>query len=113
MSNTDHEQTVCPATTCPYLGVTDGSQWTGRQDGACHDDCGWHDDGCLAVNDLVVALVEDADSDVTTLQNDEWPACGHSADCQWQAQLDDGVPCPPRLAVMTNNDDLLGMCNNE
>lgn len=97
----------CPATMCPYLGLEEkGSDWTGAHDSDCETECGWYDDygdedyGCMVAPELVGELVREHNDD--TIPNGEWPACPHEDECQWQNQLDEGVPCPPRLAVMIN-----------
>lgn len=94
----------CPATMCPLMGLEElGSEWTGCRDAACETDCGWHrDGGCLVQDDLTHMLINESDHD--EIPDGEWPACPHADSCQWQDQAAEGVPCPPRLAVMLNMD---------
>lgn len=81
---------------CPYLGLTDGSVWTGEKQDECEDSCGWWQDGyCLAgaEHDLPVVGVEGP-----IPPEDMWPECPYSDDCQWQEQRNG--PCAPRAMLM-------------
>ena len=59
-------------------------------------DCGWHQSGgCLVTGELIAELLDGRE-----IPDGEWPACSRSHECQWQQELPDDTPCPPRLAVM-------------
>lgn len=90
------ENTLCPATMCPYLGLTQGSPWTGDESAACESACDWnHGGSCLAGREH--------DMDVWGIEGpmpprDMWPSCQYESECQWQAQRDG--PCAPRAMLM-------------
>lgn len=107
-----NNETVCAATICPYLGVNDGSVWTGARDDPCETSCGWwQDGGCIAATDLAFDILRSYDGDVDEIERMDPPPCQYEDNCQWQQQCDG--TCPPRLAVMTNQEEYLGMFDNE
>jgi len=92
----NERDTMCPATMCPYLGLVDGSPWTGDEEGDCEDSCGWwHGSRCIAGNEHDAPLwgVEGP-----LPPEDMWPACPHADECQWQEQREG--PCAPRHMLM-------------
>lgn len=101
---TESNPMICPATMCPYMGVSDGSPWTGEVEGDCHTDCGWWDgEYCIAGGDLVGEILERADltdEEIESLTDERPPPCHWEERCQWEQQAGD-LPCPPRLALMT------------
>lgn len=93
---------MCPVTMCPYLGNEEtGSPWTGEHNGECETSCGWYQDGhCIGGSELGEELYRELDVD----ESEEWPACSRADECQWQNQMPDGMPCPPRMKVMSNTE---------
>lgn len=80
----------------------DGSPWTGEKGADCESECGWYGDGsCVVVGELISEFADELDGD---LEDHEWPACSVEDQCKWQSQLGDDIPCPPRLALMANED---------
>lgn len=96
MSEPTDDETACPATMCPYLGLTDGSPWTGSQQDECETSCAWWRDGhCLAgtEHDMPVMGVEGP-----VPPRNQWPSCPYEDSCQWQAQREGS--CAPRMMLM-------------